>query len=399
VSSLHIFLLGTPQIESDGQIIPVPRRKVLALLAYLAVTGRMQTREALAALFWPDYDQSSAYANLRRHLSWLKELFSEESVLAADRMQVGLDSGVELRLDVATFQTLVNRARTHRHSPEHPCAECFDMLKEAIEMYRGDFMAGFNLPDSPGFDEWRFFQAEELRQLLTEALQQLINWHISRGEYEQGIPYARRWLSLDRLHEPAHRCLMQLYAWSGQQAAALRQYEECRRILQEELGFEPDEETEAAYEGIKSRTLGSPGPTGDGGQRIISPQSLPTGVRSSPPLGERFSQTIRFCSTPDGVRLAYATIGKGPVLVKAANWLSHLEFDWTSPVWRHWLIGLAENNTLVRYDERGCGLSDWNVNEFTLDAWVMDLETVVDSLGLDRFPLLGISQGASIAVE
>jgi len=116
-------------------------------------------------------------------------------------------------------------------------------------------------------------------------------------------------------------------------------------------------------------------------------------------LGERFSQTIRFCNTPDGVRLAYATVGQGPVLVKAANWLSHLEYDWNSPVWQHWLMGLAEQNTLVRYDERGCGLSDWNVNEFTLDAWVMDLETVVDALDLQTFPLLGISQGAAIAVE
>jgi pimeloyl-ACP methyl ester carboxylesterase len=86
------------------------------------------------------------------------------------------------------------------------------------------------------------------------------------------------------------------------------------------------------------------------------------------------------------------------VLVKAANWLSHLEYDWNSPVWRHWLTGLANNRSLVRYDERGCGLSDWNVADFSLDAWVLDLETVVDALGLERFPLLGISQGASIAI-
>jgi pimeloyl-ACP methyl ester carboxylesterase len=114
---------------------------------------------------------------------------------------------------------------------------------------------------------------------------------------------------------------------------------------------------------------------------------------------ERISQDIRFCTAPDGVRLAYAITGQGPVLVKAANWLSHLEYDWNSPVWRHWLAGLARNHTLVRYDERGCGLSDRDVDEFTLDAWVMDLEAVVDALGLEQFPLLGISQGAAIAVE
>ncbi len=109
-------------------------------------------------------------------------------------------------------------------------------------------------------------------------------------------------------------------------------------------------------------------------------------------------QQIRFCTTQDGVRLAYATSGSGPPLVKVANWLSHLEFDWQSPVWAHWLAELSRYNTLVRYDERGVGLSDWNVDEFSVDAWVHDLETVVDALGLERFPMLALSQGGAVAV-
>jgi pimeloyl-ACP methyl ester carboxylesterase len=110
------------------------------------------------------------------------------------------------------------------------------------------------------------------------------------------------------------------------------------------------------------------------------------------------SQTIRFCTSADGARIAYATVGQGPPLVKAANWLNHLEFDWNSPVWRHWLRELSRDHTLVRYDERGCGLSDWTAGEMSVDAWVRDLEAVVDALGLERFPLLGISQGAPIAI-
>ncbi|MGD2079086.1 MAG: alpha/beta fold hydrolase [Chloroflexota bacterium] len=109
-------------------------------------------------------------------------------------------------------------------------------------------------------------------------------------------------------------------------------------------------------------------------------------------------QHIHFCKTQNGVQLAYATIGHGPPLVKAANWLSHLEYDWHSPVWRHWLEGLAESHQLFRYDERGCGLSDWDVDDFSLEAWVQDLETVVDAVGVQRFPLLGISQGGPIAI-
>jgi pimeloyl-ACP methyl ester carboxylesterase/DNA-binding winged helix-turn-helix (wHTH) protein len=109
-------------------------------------------------------------------------------------------------------------------------------------------------------------------------------------------------------------------------------------------------------------------------------------------------QEIRYCTSTDGARIAYATSGSGPPLVKVANWLSHLEFDWESPVWRHWMRELSRDNTLIRYDERGCGLSDWNRTEFTLDAWVRDLEAVVDALGLDKFPLLGISQGGPVAI-
>lgn len=109
-------------------------------------------------------------------------------------------------------------------------------------------------------------------------------------------------------------------------------------------------------------------------------------------------QEIRFCTTPDGVRIAYATSGSGPPLVKTANYLTHLEHDWNGPVWRHWLRGLGRHHTLVRYDERGCGLSDWDAADFSIDAWVRDLETVVDALGLEQFPLLGISQGAAVSV-
>ena len=109
-------------------------------------------------------------------------------------------------------------------------------------------------------------------------------------------------------------------------------------------------------------------------------------------------QEIRFCTTPDGVRIAYATAGQGPPLVKTANWLNHLEFDFESPIWRHVIRALSTDHKLVRYDERGNGLSDWNVDELSVDRFVDDLETVVDALGLDRFPLFGISQGCPVSI-
>ena len=118
-------------------------------------------------------------------------------------------------------------------------------------------------------------------------------------------------------------------------------------------------------------------------------QATPTG---------NVEQEIRFCTSSDGVGIAYASVGSGPPLVKAANWLNHLEFDWQSPVWRHVFAELSRDHQLVRYDERGNGLSDWEVDDISFDAFVRDLEAVVDAAGLDQFALLGISQGCPVSI-
>jgi pimeloyl-ACP methyl ester carboxylesterase len=109
-------------------------------------------------------------------------------------------------------------------------------------------------------------------------------------------------------------------------------------------------------------------------------------------------QEVRFCTASDGVRLGYAVHGRGPPLVRVATWLTHLGSDWESPVWSHWLERLGERNTVVRYDERGCGLSGAGTGRPSLEAWVGDLEAVVDASRVERFALLGISQGAAVAI-
>jgi pimeloyl-ACP methyl ester carboxylesterase len=115
--------------------------------------------------------------------------------------------------------------------------------------------------------------------------------------------------------------------------------------------------------------------------------------------GSSLKQDVRFCQAADGARIAYSVMGTGPPLIKAANWLSHLEYDLESPVWRHWLRELSRDHTLIRYDERGCGLSDWDVPENNFDAWVTDLEAVVNAAGFEQFSLIGISQGGPVAIE
>jgi pimeloyl-ACP methyl ester carboxylesterase len=109
-------------------------------------------------------------------------------------------------------------------------------------------------------------------------------------------------------------------------------------------------------------------------------------------------QEIRFCVTSDGVRLAYAVHGTGPPLVKASNWLTHLEFDWDSRVWRHWLEQIGRSNTVIRYDQRGCGMSDRDVDDLSLERRVLDLATIVEAAGVERPSLLGISGGAAVAL-
>jgi len=134
------------------------------------------------------------------------------------------------------------------------------------------------------------------------------------------------------------------------------------------------------------------------GYQFVGAVTEVAGATAAPVDDALPEQEIRFCTADDGVRLAYSTMGSGPPLVKAANWLSHLDYDRETVVWRHWLRELSRRHRLVRYDERGCGLSDWEVPELSFDAWVRDLEAVVDAAGLDRFPLLGISQGGPVAI-
>lgn len=142
--------------------------------------------------------------------------------------------------------------------------------------------------------------------------------------------------------------------------------------------------------GVERQASAAPRPVPDSAPE----EPAPSTASDAPPP----EQSIGFAISRDGVAIAYATSGEGPPLVKAANWLNHLEFDWESPVWAHLMRFLSAERILVRYDERGNGLSDWDVDDLTFEALVADLETVVDHLGLERFPLLGISQGCAVSV-
>jgi adenylate cyclase len=257
MARLALHLLGSPRIERDGEVVELRRRKAVALLAYLAVTGCSHGRDTLATLLWPEQDRSAARGGLRRVLAELKKALGE-GWLEVDRECVALNQAADVWLDVRQFQDRLAECRMHAHPEQEVCFECLSRLKESVTLYGDDFMAGFTLRDSFSFDDWQFFQSESLRNDLASALERLARAHSCRGEYEQAILYARRWLALDPLHEPAHRCLMQLYAWSGQRAAAFRQYDECERVLKKELNASPEEETTTLIEQINAGALKVP---------------------------------------------------------------------------------------------------------------------------------------------
>lgn len=204
---------------------------------------------------------------------------------------------------------------------------------------------------------------------------------------------------LVKLVENHHRCVTkeELFdsVWGGRFVgeAALSS-----RIMAARKALGDDGEAQRYIRTVRGRgyqfvgTLANPAPVGAPVEAPVEDE-IPLDV-DMPPL----RQHIRFCHAADGVRLAYAATGEGPPLVRAANWMTHLGYDIESPVWQHWVKDLSARRRLIRYDERGCGLSDWSARDFTFDDWVDDLASVVDALELESFPLLGVSQGGAVAV-
>jgi len=238
---LEISVLGPPRIERDGVVVAFDTRKATALLGYLAVTGRVQRRETLAALLWPDADEARARSALRRTLSVVrKELGDGGPMITRD--EVGLVDGDAVAIDVRDFLA-------GAESPD------IEEVARAAALWRGDLLAGFSLRDSAEFDEWQRREAERLRRVMSSACGRLVEARAASGDVAGATTHAERWLDLDALHEPAHRALMRLHAQRGDRAAAVQQYRQCVRIVDEELGVAPLAETTALYDAISSGEL------------------------------------------------------------------------------------------------------------------------------------------------
>ena len=256
MEQLSMRLLGAPQVAYGGRPVSLRLHKELALLIYLAVTSRPHTRIALATLLWPDHDERSALAALRRTIYQLKVDIGE-SVLEITPNLVRLRPDVPLWLDTQQFSNAMRHCAGHEHPPDAPFASCVAILEDGINLYADDFLSGFSLPDSEAFDEWQFFEREGLRTEYVRVLALLTTYYEQHEAYDKAIETARRWLGREPYHEPAHRALIRLYAVTGQQAAAKRQYDTCKRILAGQLGVRLDQETERLYQSLGDPQGGS----------------------------------------------------------------------------------------------------------------------------------------------
>jgi DNA-binding SARP family transcriptional activator len=247
MARLSLSLLGPFQATLDGQpAAGFESNKIRALLAYLAVEAdRPHPRETLAGLLWPDYPNRSALTNLRSALANLRQAIgdrqAEPPFLLISRETIQFNTASDYALDASAFQDLSDLS--------------IDQLEQAVATYRGSFLEGFSLADSAPFEEWVLVKREQINRHMLDALQRLAAHFEACGDYKRAIAYARRRLELEAWDEDAHRQLMRSLALSGRRSLALAQYETCSRLLQQELGVEPAQETTALYERIRDERL------------------------------------------------------------------------------------------------------------------------------------------------
>lgn len=389
MAGVRIGMLGPLEVRAaDGAVLrPTGGKQRLLLAALLLHMPRVVSSDRLIDILWGDQLPDDPGGALRTQVSRLRAFLAgaglQDELSRSETSGYGLTVDREA-VDAGVFEALNRRAR----SATGP-AETLPLLDEALALWRGEPFGEFS--------ETAHFlgEASRLRELAAGAREQRVECLLALGRTTEALAAVEALVHDDPLRERSRALAMQALYTAGRQAEALATFQAYRRLLSEELGLTPSPAMRALENEILNHRVkvgAGPQSAAAGPGRIVAVDPINAG-------GAGPQQDIRFAESPDGVRLAYATVGTGRPLVKAANWLNHLEFDWESPVWRRLFREFAARRTFIRYDERGCGLSDRDPADLSLDAWVMDLECIVDACDLDRFPLLGISQGCAVSIE
>jgi pimeloyl-ACP methyl ester carboxylesterase/DNA-binding SARP family transcriptional activator len=372
---LQIDVLGQLAVVRRGVALTLPQsKKTRALLAYLALTARPHRRERLCRLLWdvPDDPRGA----LRWSLSRLRPLVDEpgQPRILADRNSVGFErSGTAI--DIVTLRAGL---------PADLATVSVEALHRALTAFRGEFLEGLDLPDCFEFYSWCIAEREEARRLRSRLLLALVTQ--LREQPDIALAYARDRAQLEPADEEAQVTLVHLLQAAGRWREAEAHRQSAERHLNE-LGA------------IRTGALRHARvPESDSRRSTITERIAIDTAQGQPKRPTAPQSPVRFCTTTDGVRIAYATVGNGPPLVRATHWLGHLEFERHSPVWRHWTAEFSRQHTFIRHDERGSGLSDWDAADLSFEGFVRDQEAVVSAMGLDRFPLIGSSKGGATAI-
>ncbi|MBW8640185.1 alpha/beta fold hydrolase [Hoeflea sp. WL0058] len=339
-------------------------RKTRALLGFLVLSEAPQRRDRLCDLFWdvPDDPRGA----LRWSLSKLRPLMNTggRTRLLADRERVQIDPG--------TISVDFHKVRMQANGE----TEKASTLEQAWERANHLLMENCELPNQSDFGAWLEHKRGEVSRLRIRLARHLAMSGDAAPENTE--VWAERWL-MDAPFDPvAAQCAVAAKRRLGRQHEAESLAEEMDRAFSEAGLDQPDWSVDPIATGVS-----------------FTPIAHELNTEETP------QQVVRFAQSEDDISLAWATVGKpdNPPLVKAANWLSHLELDWEAPIWSPQFRELAKSYHFIRYDERGCGLSDWDAPEISFESFVKDLELVADAAGLERFPLLGISQGAAVSIE
>jgi pimeloyl-ACP methyl ester carboxylesterase/DNA-binding SARP family transcriptional activator len=354
---LQISLLGGLRVTSMGTEILLPAsRKARALLAFLAATDRPHRRERLCEMFWDLPDDPRAA--LRWSLSKLRKVVDspDSQRIIADRERVYFDTK-DVEIDITKIHEKL-RLREGQLGVRD-----LETMAQQLDLRLLDGLDGAG---DDNFISWLLGEREDAQTARIAVYRRLA----THPEIDPAsVP---KWLRLLREADPAS-------------AQAIERISAATDIAK------PKIEDAAQSPGQAAGDKG--GPASRQAWRMDRPAIANFRGRALR------AQRIGFCEARDGTKIAYATVGSGAPLLKAANWLNHLEFDWASPIWGRSFAAIARYRHFVRYDERGCGLSDWDVEDLSFEAFVEDLEAVVDKLELERFPLLGISQGCAVSIE
>ncbi|MER8872528.1 alpha/beta fold hydrolase [Mesorhizobium sp. M0814] len=376
----HLCLLGGFDFAGDAAAVPAFSRKARAMMAYLALqSGNSQSREKLATLLWGGNTESQARMNLRQALSVIRKAmrFTDGGKFLTDGGSITLNLD-DLDFDVARFEELAAGP-----TPEQ--------LEQALVVYRGDLLDGFDLKEE-AFEDWLRVERERLRTVASTVLEKLVAHYSATNSLASCVRAATRLLVLEPLREDIHRALMEIYARQGRPNMALKQYAQCREVLRKHLQLEPEKETRELYDKLRaSRSVPSkqnPTPS------VRAEGSVP--VDSPAPVSLR-PETHYVKS--GGVSVAYQVTGGGPFdLVYVQGWVSNLDYAWESPRLTHVLRRLGSFCRLVRIDKRGTGLSDRNVGFPTLQERADDVRAVLDAIGSRRTVLFGSSEGGVLCM-